>query len=255
MTVSATSTPVTVAMKEGVGKNLVSNLAQVPCIRYPINFTKKSVLVLLDSGSEINAVHLAFAKELKFPMRPTDVEAQKIDGTTLETYVIVVAAFSMEDKANWARFFKETFLVANDCPEEVLVMLFLILSGADINFLGRELWWRTYTTEEALSTTRRVKLVGKKEFATAALDSKNETYVVHIGSVSSNASLNSSISQLELNVHPSRRPQISSLIAKKAPTKVSAKYLDYADVFSPNLVSKLPKHTGINNHAIKLVED
>ena len=74
----------TVAREEGVGENLAANLAQVPCIRYPINFGKKSLSALFDSGSEVNAVHLAFAKELGLPIRPTDVEAQKIYGTTLE---------------------------------------------------------------------------------------------------------------------------------------------------------------------------
>ena len=36
--------------------------------------------------------------------------------------------------------------------------------------------------------------------------------------------------------------------------KVPAKYLDFADVFSPDLASELPKQTGINDHAIELVE-
>ena len=36
--------------------------------------------------------------------------------------------------------------------------------------------------------------------------------------------------------------------------QVSAKYLDFADVFSPDLASELLEHTGINNHAIKLVD-
>ena len=92
--------------------------------------------------------------------------------------------------------------------------------------------------------------MGKKEFAAAALDPKHETYVVHVGSVSSDALLSSS----PLNVHPFRRPQISSLIVEKAPTKVSAEYLDFADVFSPDLASELPEHTGINDHIIKLVD-
>ena len=52
---------------------------------------------------------------------------------------MVVAAFSVEDKANQLRFFEETFLVANVSPEVVLGMLFLTLSGADVDFLGREL--------------------------------------------------------------------------------------------------------------------
>ena len=92
----------------------------------------------------------------------------------------------------------------------------------------------------------------KKEFAAAALDLNHETYVVHVKSVSSDTSPSSS--PLKLDVLTFCRPQISSLIAKEAPTKIPNKYVDFADVFSPNLASKLPKHIGINNHAIKLVD-
>ena len=57
-------------------------------------------MALFDLGSEVNAVHPAFAKKLGLPIRPTDVGAQKIDGAKLETYKMAVAAFSVEDKAN-----------------------------------------------------------------------------------------------------------------------------------------------------------
>ena len=184
---------------------------------------------MINSGSEVNAILPTFAKQLGLPIRPTNVGAQKIDGTTLDTYRMVVAAFSVEDKANRVRFFEETFLVANISPEVVLGMPFLTLSGADVDFLGRELRWRTYSTEEALPTTRHVKPVGKKKFAAAALDSEYETYVVHVGSVRSDTS--SSSSPIELDVHPSRRPQISGLIAKEAPTKIPAEYSDFAAYF------------------------
>ena len=127
-------------------------------------------------------------------------------------------------------------------------MPFLTLSNADVDFSGRDLRWRTYTTEEALPTTKQVELVGKKEFAAAALDPEHETYVVHVASLSSTPLVAS------LDVHPSRRPQISGLIAKEAPTKVPVEYLDFADVFSPELASELPEHAGINDHAIELVE-
>ena len=92
--------------------------------------------------------------------------------------------------------------------------------------------------------------MGKKEFTAAALDLEHEIYVVHVGSVSSDALPNFS----PLNVHPSRRPQISGLIARKAPTKVSAKYLNFAEVFSPDFASELFEHTRINDHIIELVE-
>ena len=139
VTVSATCTPITVAKEEAVGENLGSNLTRVPCICYSINFRKKSLSVLLDSGSEVNAVHPAFAKELDLPIRSTDVGAQKIDSTMLEIYGMIVAAFSVENKANRVRFFEETFLVANVSLKVVLEMSFFTLSSANIDFLGREL--------------------------------------------------------------------------------------------------------------------
>ena len=175
VSVSATSTSVTGAREEA--------LERVPCIHYPVQFKdtdKAPVQALIDSGSEVNAVHPSFVKQLGLSIRPTDVGAHKIDGTTLNTHGIVVAAFSVVDKANRVRFFEETFLVANVSPEVVLGMPFLTLSNADVDFSSQDLRWRTYTTKEALPTTRRIKLVGKKEFAATALDSEHETYVVHV---------------------------------------------------------------------------
>ena len=58
----------------------------------------------------------------------------------------------------------------------------------------------------------------------------------------------------EKGVHPSLRPQRVGLIAKEAPTKVPVEYANFADVFSPDLASGLPKHTRINNHTIELVD-
>ena len=90
-------------------------------------------------------------------------------------------------------------------------------------------------TEKALLTTRRMELVGKKEFAAAALDLEREIFVVHVVSLSA-----TSLSSSPLDVHPSHRPQIAGLIAEKAPTKVPAEYADFSNAFSPVLASKLP---------------
>ena len=129
VSVSATSTSVTGAREEA--------LERVPCIHYPVQFKdtdRAPVQALIDSGSEVNAVHPSFVKQLGFSIRPTNVGAQKIDGITLGTHGMVVAAFSMVDKANRVRFFEETFLVANISPEVVLGMPFLTLSNADVDF-------------------------------------------------------------------------------------------------------------------------
>ncbi len=52
----------------------------------------------------------------------------------------------------------------------------------------------------------------------------------------------------------SRRAQISQLNADEAPTKVSSKYADFAEVFLPKLAVELPEHIRINDHAIELVD-
>ena len=129
-------------------------------------------------------------------------------------------------------------------------MLFFTLTGANIDFLDRKLRWRIYTTEKTFLTTRHVKLVGKKEFVAIALDPEYEIFVIHVASIIFIALPSSSL----YNVHLFRRSQIANLIAEKASTKISAKYLDIADIFLPDLASKLFKHTKINNHAIELVD-
>ena len=84
-------------------------------------------------------MHPAFAERLGLVMRATNVGAQKIDGTTLEIYGMVVAAFLVTDQANKVRFFEEIFLVANVSPDVVLGMSFFTLSDADINFPKKKL--------------------------------------------------------------------------------------------------------------------
>ncbi len=56
-------------------------------------------------------------------------------------------------------------------------------------------------------------------------------------------------------MHLSKRAQIAHLKADEAPTEVPNEYVDFADVFSPKLAAELSEHTGINDHAIELVDD
>ena len=149
------------------------------------------------------------------------------------------------NKTNQVRFFEKTFLLANVCLKIILGISFLILNGANVDFLDQKLWWRTYTIKKTLSTTRYVELMGKKKFATIALDSEYKIFVVHVASFGS--------TPLNADINSFRKPHISSLITEKASIKVSNEYVDFADVFSPILASNLPEHTKINNHAIKLV--
>ena len=94
---------------------------------------------MINSESKVNAIHLIFAKQLGLSIRLTDFGIQKIDNNTLDTYKIVVVVFSVKNKANGVRFFKEIFLVVNISPEVVFGILFLTLSDADVDFLDWKL--------------------------------------------------------------------------------------------------------------------
>ena len=78
---------------------------KVPCIHYPVRFQEEQVRVLLDSGSKVNAISPAYAEKLGLKTWKTNVGAQKIDGSALETFGIVIADFQVEDKSGRPRLF------------------------------------------------------------------------------------------------------------------------------------------------------
>ena len=76
-------------------------LDRVLCIYYPVQFGKDkeaTIWALMDLGSKVNAMTLAFAKQLGLQVQKTDVKAQKIDGSSLQTFEMVIASFQGEDK-------------------------------------------------------------------------------------------------------------------------------------------------------------
>ena len=111
---------------------------------------------MLDSGSKVNAMSSAYAKRLGLKTRKTNVGAQKIDGSILETFGMVIADFQVENKGGRPRFFQETFLVTDTKFEVVLGMLFLKISNANVVFGEGTLTWKSFTTKKALPTTKRV---------------------------------------------------------------------------------------------------
>ncbi len=186
--VSATSTLMT---EKTEGKKL----ERVPCIPFSVIF-KDQTKALLDSKIEVNAISQVFAHQFDLKIQKTNVEAQKIDGTTLDTYGMVVSTFSVLDKDGRERFFEESFLLADIKPDIVLGMPFLTISNADVNFQAWDLQWRFYTTGNVLPTTRQVELIEKKEFAVAAHDPEHNAFLIYV------AILNADSSD---KVHPSKR--------------------------------------------------
>ena len=143
----------------------------------------------------------AFAAKLGLYTQPTNVGAQKIDGSALKTYNMTIAGFSIQDKLDRAQFFEETFLLANTSIKVVLGMFFLALSNADILFDTESFTWRSYSAAEALPTTMRVELIDKHKFAEVASNENSKTFIVHVAA----------LEVLELAVHPSRALLLAAL--------------------------------------------
>lgn len=221
----------------------------VPYIDYLVLFRKDSVgLVspMIDSGSNINTMHSAYAKKLDFNIRKTDVGVQKIYVTTLEIFGMVIAVFSVHDRTRKVCFFKQTFLLANISIDVALGMSFLILSNADIRFTNRKLYWRSYSVSEVLPIICCLKLIDQKEFTVVTLGKNNKTFVVHMASLAVST---------EITIDLSRIAQIALLIADKAFVIVPTEYSDFAEIFLPYSTVELLKHTGIHDHPIELINN
>lgn len=68
--------------------------------------------------------------------------------------------------------------------EVILIMFFLLLSNADVNFVNLEkLIWRSYNIAEVLSITSKIELIDKKEFAKKALNKNSETFIIYISTL------------------------------------------------------------------------
>ena len=70
-------------------------VVRVPCIYYLVWFQedKDQVRALLNSGNEVNAMNPAFTRKLGLHIQKTNVGVQKIDGSTLETFGMVITDF------------------------------------------------------------------------------------------------------------------------------------------------------------------
>lgn len=70
------------------------------CIHYLFYLKKNQTKVraLLDFDSEVTAMALAYATNLGLKIRSTNVKAQKIDDSSLQTFCIALASFQVKNK-------------------------------------------------------------------------------------------------------------------------------------------------------------
>ena len=74
------------------------NLDQVPCIHYPVQFQKDkgvNIWALIDLSNKVNIITPAYIKQSGLRVQKTDVGAQKINGSFIKTFGMVIAGFQV----------------------------------------------------------------------------------------------------------------------------------------------------------------
>lgn len=88
-------------------------------------------------------------------------------------------------------------------------------------------------------------MIGKTEFATAALNLKNETFIIYMTFLIG--------LDLDMEVHLFYQAYIAYLKADEASIVILSEYTDFVDVFSLDFAAKFLKHIVINDYLIYLV--
>lgn len=88
----------------------------------------------MNSRSEVNAITPAYASKLGLKVCFIDVRVQKIDGSTLEKFEMVLASFQVENSLEKTRYFQKTFSIANPNAKVILRMIILEFSKVNAEF-------------------------------------------------------------------------------------------------------------------------
>lgn len=150
---------------------------------------------------------------------------------------MVMTLFQVWNKNRKFCFFEKTFLLTNICINIAFEIFFFILSNIEVIFNNGKLIWRQHIATKTFFTIKQVQLIRKKELATIALDSKNQTFIVYIVSF-----------MIFDEIYLSRKTQIDSLKIDQAFITILLKNFDFPDIFFPELAMELSKHTEIKNY-------
>lgn len=79
-------------------KDILIVLEKVLYIYYPVWFKSDEIKALINSGNKVNNMILQYAAKLSLKIRRTNISAQKINGSTLKTFKMVLVSFQLEDQ-------------------------------------------------------------------------------------------------------------------------------------------------------------
>lgn len=68
---------------------------------------------MIDISSKVNAIMPAYIMRLDLNVQPTNIDAQKIDNSIIQTFAMALASFQINNKLKRPWLFQETFVTAN----------------------------------------------------------------------------------------------------------------------------------------------
>ena len=92
----------------------------------------KDILALINSDCKVNAITLIYTAKLGLKVQKTDIDTQKINNTSLETYGMAITAFQIFNKLDQTWFSKEAFLLVDISMKMVFDITYLTFNNADV---------------------------------------------------------------------------------------------------------------------------
>lgn len=97
-----------------------------------VQFKNNKFEALINFGSKVNAIILTYITKLDLKIWLINIRTQTINGSTFQTFRIILANFQIENKLNQAQYFQKTFLLIDTNIEIILRILFFTFSNTNI---------------------------------------------------------------------------------------------------------------------------
>lgn len=122
---------------------------------------------------------------------------------------------------------------------------FSTLNNIKIDFLKEEIFLFSYIITETIKINKKFKLIGKKEFKYIISNLKKKTYILQ----------KVCLTNSDQHIKIIWQAQVVALLFANVWTIISNKYNKFANVFSLNFAAQISEGMGINNYAIKLIDN
>lgn len=127
---------------------------------------------LINSESKVNVIQFKQTKKLGLYVRQINIGTQKVDGTSLKKFIIIITFFEFVDKKQKSQFFKIFFYLLNWSLMLFSKYYYLTWAIWKTNFLELEFFWNTYFSTKSILITKQFKLIGQKKFVSAVQNLK-----------------------------------------------------------------------------------